>query len=199
MALYLAQRSRRSQDARGLVDGAAAARQTGDACGAVHFQMGDRRADRRKYRSGAIVELAVVGNRLAPDHDLELWRLARTDGGPDPMARRNLCSRSDACGAQAGLSHLRPHARAVAALSSGAQDRRTDARAGARPGRHRSHCADDDPAAGADHRRGFVADGRADVAVRLALCACDHDHGRGLHVLHLPRDRMADRNSPQDE
>ncbi len=40
---------------------------------------------------------------------------------------------------------------------------------------------------------------RAAVAVRLALCARHHDHGRGLHVLHLHRDRMADRDSPQDE
>ena len=27
----------------------------------------------------------------------------------------------------------------------------------------------------------------------------DADHGRGLHVLHLYRDRMADRDPPQDE
>ena len=27
----------------------------------------------------------------------------------------------------------------------------------------------------------------------------DHDHGRGLHVLHLHRDRMADRDPPPDE
>src|SRR5205807_3136056 len=59
-----------------------------------------------------------------------------------------------------------------------AQDRRTDARAGARPGRHRSHRADGDPATGADHRRGFLADGRAAVAIRLALRARHHDHGR---------------------
>ena len=35
---------------------------------------------------------------------------ARADGGPDPMARRHLCPGGDACGAQARLSHLRPHA-----------------------------------------------------------------------------------------
>ena len=51
----------------------------------------------------------------------------------------------------------------------------------------------------ADHRRGFAADGRAAVAVRLALRAGHHDHRRDLHVLHLHRDRMADRDSPQDE
>ena len=40
---------------------------------------------------------------------------------------------------------------------------------------------------------------RAVVAVRLALRAGHHDHRRDLHVLHLHRDRMADRDSPQDE
>ena len=117
----------------------------------------------------------------------------------DPVARRHLRARRDARGSQARLSHLRPHARTVAALSSGAQDRRTDAGAGARPQRHRDHRADGDPAAGSDHRRGYAADGGAAVEVRLALRAGDPDHGRDLHVLHLHRDRVADRNSPQDE
>ena len=159
VAVYLARRSRRSQDARGLVDGAAADRQARDACGAVHLQMGDRRADRRRYRAGAAVELEDVADRFAADHDRELRRLADRDGGADPMARRDLRPGGDACGAQARLPHLRPHARTVAALSSGAQDRRTDAGAGARPSRHRSHRADGDPATGADHRRGLAADG----------------------------------------
>ncbi len=44
-----------------------------------------------------------------------------------------------------------------------------------------------------------AADGRAAVAVRLALRAGHRDHGRDLHVLHLHRHRMADRNPPQDE
>ncbi len=74
-----------------------------------------------------------------------------------------------------------------------------DPRAGAWPHRHRSDRADGDPAADSDHRRGVAADGRAALAVRLALRARHRDHGRGLHVLHLSRDRMADRNPPQDE
>ena len=130
---------------------------------------------------------------------VELRRPARADGGADPVARRHLRAGGDACGAQARLSHLRPHARTVAALSPRAQDRRADAGAGARPARHRSHRADGDPAAGADHRRGLAADGRAAVAVRLALRAGHPDHRRDLHVLHLHRDRMADRDPPQDE
>ena len=48
-------------------------------------------------------------------------------------------------------------------------------------------------------RRGGAAGRRAAVAVRLALCRRRPDHGRGLHVLHLSRDRVADRDPPQDE
>ena len=152
-----------------------------------------------RQRAGGAVELDAVADRLAAADDRKLWRRARADGGADAVARRHLRPRRDACGAQARLPHLRPHARTVAALSSRAQDRRTDARAGARPLRHRSHRADGDPATDPDHRRGRAADGGAAVAVRLALCAGHRDHGRDLHVLHLYRDRMADRDPPQDE
>ena len=106
---------------------------------------------------------------------------------------------ADACGAQARHHHLRPHARIVAALPSGAQDRRADARARARPQRHREHRAHGDPAADPDHRRGRAADGRAVLAVRLALCARDAGDGRRLHVVHLCRHRVAHRHPPQDE
>src|SRR5437773_2670404 len=40
---------------------------------------------------------------------------------------------------------------------------------------------------------------RDGIFVRVALCAGHHDHHRDLHVLHLSRDRVADRDSPQDE
>ena len=62
------------------------------------------------------------------------------------VARRRVRQGRDACGAPARADHLRAHAPAVAALSSGAQDRRPDARAGARPQRHRDHRAHGDPA-----------------------------------------------------
>ena len=167
--------------------------------GAVHLQMGDRCAQRHGLRAGRSVELDAVADRLALADDRKLRRGARADGGIDAVSRRHLRPRRDACGAQARLHHLRPHARIVAALPSGAQDRRLDARAGARPHRHRGDRADGDPAVDPDHRRGVAADGRAAVAVRLALRAGHRDHGRDLHVLHLYRDRMADRDPPQDE
>ena len=44
------------------------------------------------------------------DHDGQLRCHARADGGVDPMARRDLRASGDARGAQARLSHLRPHA-----------------------------------------------------------------------------------------
>ena len=67
---------------------------------------------------------------------------AHPDGGADAAARRRVRQGGDACGAAARDPHLRAHARAVAALPSGAQDRRADARAGARPQRaSRPSCA----------------------------------------------------------
>ena len=97
------------------------------------------------------------------------------------------------------ILHLRAHARAVAALPSRAQDRRADARAGARPQRHRDHRAHGDPAARADHRRTGADRRRAALAVRLALRRGDPRHRRALHGLHLFRDRVAHRHPPQDE
>src|SRR6476661_735977 len=38
-----------------------------------------------------------------------------------------------------------------------------------------------------------------EVTLLLAVRGRDADHGRGLHVLHLHRDRVADRDPPQDE
>ena len=103
---------------------------------------------------------------------------ARADGAVHAVARRHFCPRRHACGAQARLHHLRSHARIVAALSSRAQDRRPDARAGARPHRHRGDRAHGDPAARPDHRRTGADLRRAVLAVRLALRAGGRDHGR---------------------
>ncbi len=141
--------------------------------------------------------LWLIASPLADD--ARLWRHTRVDGAAHAMARRHLCRRRHACRAPARLHHLRPHARTVAALPSRAQDRRTDARAGARPLRHRGDRAHGDPAADPDAGRGDSDVRRAVLAVRLALRARDRDHGRRLHVLHLHRHRMADRDPPQDE
>ena len=56
---------------------------------------------------------------------------------PHPGARRPVCRGVDECGATACRRGLRPHASAVAALSSRAQDRRPDPRARTRPQRDR--------------------------------------------------------------
>ena len=128
----------------------------------------------------------VVGG--ADRHDHRLWRHAHPDGGAHAGARRPVRQGGDARGAPARAPHLRAHAPAVAALSSGAQDRRADARARARPQRHRDHRAHGDPAARADHRRVRADRRRAALAVRLAL-----RRGRSsatvvaLHGLHLSR------------
>ncbi len=85
------------------------------------------------------------------------------------IARRRLRQGGDECGAPARLPHLRAHAPALAALPSGAQDRRADPRAGARPQRHRDHRAHGDHAARADHHRARADRRRAALSVRLAL------------------------------
>ena len=110
LAVYLAGRPCRSQDARRLVDGAVADRQGRDACGAVHLQMGDRRADRCGYRASAGRELVALADRIAAHHDAELRRHTHRYDGAHSASRRAVCQGRDACGAQACLSDLRSHA-----------------------------------------------------------------------------------------
>ena len=185
--------------ARGVGDGAAVRRQARDHRGAVHLQMGDRCADRAGQRAGRGRLLAGLGVRRADRDDARLWRHAHPDGAADAAARRRVRQGGDARGAAARDPHLRAHAPAVAALPSGAQDRRPDARARARPQRHRDHRAHGDPAAPADHRRGRADRRRAALSVRLALCGRDPRHRRVLHVVHLRRDRVAHHDPPPHE
>ena len=199
VALYLAVRPGRPETARARRHGAAADRQVRDPGGALHLQMGGRRACRWWQRAGGGVGLAVLGAGRAGRHDHRLWRHAHPDGGAHATARRAVRQGGDARRAAARLPHLRAHARIVAALPSRAQDRRPDARAGARPQRHRNHRAHGDPAALAHHHRARADRRRADVEVRLALRAGDHDHCRRLHDLHLSRHRMAHRHPPPHE
>ena len=86
-------------------------------------------------------QLARLGVRRAGGDDARLRRHAHRDGPAHAMARRHFRQSGDECGAAAGDADLRARASALAALSSRAQDRRADARAGARPQRHRDHRA----------------------------------------------------------
>ena len=199
VALYLAGGPGRPEAAGARRHGTAAGRQARDHCGALHLQMGDRRARRPWQRAGRGVELAGLGAGRTCRHDHRLWRHAHPDGGAHATARWVVRQGGDACRAPACLSHLRTHARAVAALSSRAQDRGADARIGARPQRHRNHCAHGDPAALAHHHRADAHRRCADVEVRLALRASNHDYRRRLHDLYLSRDRMAHRHPPPHE
>ena len=199
LALHLAVRSRRPEAARGLLDGHPAGREDHHADRAVHLQMGGRCADRPWQRAGRARQLARLGDRLADPAHTDLRRRARLDGRAAAMARRCVRQGRDARGAQACVSHLRAHARAVAALPPRAQDRWSDAHARARPRRHRDHGAHGDPAAGSDHRRGRAGRRRAALLFRLALRAGNGVRRRGLHVLHLHRDRVADRHPPPHE
>jgi len=131
--------------------------------------------------------------------DARLRRHARRYGADDADARRRFCQGGNARGAAAGLSHFRAHARIVAALPSRAQDRRPDARARARPQRHRDDRAHGHPATRADHHRTDADLHRVVVAVRLALCRRHRHHRRALSGLDILRHRVAHRHSPQDE
>ena len=159
-------------------DGAAAGRQARHHRGAVHLQMGDRRAGRARQRAGRGVDWLAWALAAPIAADARLWRHAHPDGGADADARRHVRQGRDERGAPARLQHLRAHARAVAALPSRAQDRRADARARARPQRHRDHRAHGDPAARADHHRARADRRRAALSVRLALRGGDHRHRR---------------------
>ena len=161
--------------------------------------MGDRCAGRPRHRAGGARQLARLGLRRAGRDDARLWRHAHRHGAAHPMARRHFRQGGDERGAAAGDAHLRAHASAVAALSSRAQDRRTDPRARARPQRHRDHRAHGAAATGADHRRAGADRRGAAVAFRLALRRRHRRHGRALYGVHLLRDRVAHQYPPQDE
>ena len=199
VALYLAVRPARSEAPRRVRDRAPVRRQVRHHRGAVHLQMGDRRARRAWHRAGRAGQLARLGFRRPGGDDARLWRHAHRDGTADAMARRHFRQGGDERGAPAGDAHLRAYAPALAALSSRAQDRRTDARAGARPQRHRDHRAHGAVAARPDRRRARPGRRRAARTFRLALRRRRRHHGGVLYVVHLCRDRVAHRHPPQDE
>ncbi len=175
--------------------GAAAGGEARHHRGAVHLQMGDRRAG-AGHRRCAVDHARARG---AARDDRGLWRHAHPDGGADPGPRRAVRQGRHECGAPARDPHLRAYAPALAALSSRAQDRRAHPRSRARAQRHRDHRADGDPAARPDHRRSADDLRRAALSVRLALRGGHLRHRRAVHVVHLHRDRVADRHPPQDE
>ena len=143
--------------------------------------------------------MAGLGAGGADPDDDRLWRLAHPDGGADADARRHLRQGVDARGAPARLSRVRAHAPALLALPSGAQDRRSDPRARARPHRDRDDRAHGDHAGGADGHRAGADHRRAALPVRLALRRGDHPHRDRLHGVHLCRDRVAHRHPPPHE
>ena len=115
------------------------------------------------------------------------------------MARRHFRQGGDERGAAAGDHVVQAHAFVVAAVPSGAQDRRAHPRARTRPQRHRDAGAHAAPAARADHRRSRDDRLGAAVSFRLALRGGDRAHGRALCRLHLLGHRVAHRHPPQDE
>ncbi len=175
----------------------AARRQARDHGDAVHLQVDHRRPGRGGRRQGR--GRAHRPPRRADAADRPLRRLADRHVGADPGARRAVRQGGDARGAAAGAPDLRAHAPPVPALPPGAQDRRPDPGAGARPRRHRGIVAPDGADPGADHRRVRAGARRAGLRVQLDLRGDRLPDGRGLPGLHLQGDRVADRDPPSDE
>ena len=145
-------------------------RQAGHRHDALHLQVGDGCAGRRARAASSCRARIVHGSyRRADSGGRLLRRRAHRHGAAGADARRHVRQGRDARGAQAGAQHLRAHAPPVAALPSGAQDGRPDARARARPHRHREHHAHDADDAAADHRRVLAGHRRLRHRIRLAL------------------------------
>ena len=158
--------------------------------------MGDRRG-RQQARAGR--GPAAARSDRSGGADRPLWGLAHPDGVHPAGARRPVRGRRHECGASTGDRGVRPFASPVVAFSSGAQDRRTDARSRARPQRdrdHHSHLDADRSPNGGRIRAGRRRD--ADL-VRLALCRRDQRNGGRVSGLYDARHQLAHRHPAFDE
>ena len=94
---------------------------------------------------------------------------------------------------------LRTSASSLVALSSGAQDRRTDAGSRARPQRYRNDHSHFDVDGRSDDRRVRTDRRRSALLFRLALCGGGQRDRRRLFGLYDHRHQLAHRHSPLDE
>ena len=115
----------------------------------LFLQMGDRRPGRRCAQPAAAARLPAGAGGTR--HCLQCR--ADRPGRAQPVARRAVCQRRPACGAQARLQNLRPHARTIAALPSRAAHRRPVAHHRARREGHRDDRALHRPGNTSDHSR----------------------------------------------
>ena len=196
VALYLADRSRRSQVSHPSGRRADARLQGGDGRHALCAEMGDQRADAQRFSRRAAIAGGADRRRRA---DRPLRRHARSHGFDPAGARRAVRRGGDERGASPRRRSLRSPPSIVAALSPRAQDRRTDADPRTRPQRHRDDHSHLDAGRRADDRRIRADRRRFSLFVRLALRAGDQRHGDGLSRLHHDRDQLAHRHPPLDE
>ena len=152
MALHLAVRPARSEIARGLGDAAAVRRQARHLRGSVHVQMGGECADRAGQRAGRGGLLARLGF-AAPIAMTVAYGGMRILMAVLTQLRDGVFAKVPMHAMRGWRSHLRACPPALAALPSGAQDRRPVPRDRARQQGHRDHRSHRDPSAPADHRR----------------------------------------------
>ncbi len=176
-----------------------AGRQTRHRRHALHLQVGDGCAGAGGGRQRARVADGGLARRRTGRGHPALWPRPRCHVAAGAGARGAVRQGRALCRAQAGAQHLRAHAPPLAPLPSGAQDRRADARARARSGRHREHHAHDVDDVRADARGVRAGAWRADVRVRLALCRRRGRHDRPLSLVHGGSDRLAHQDPPHHE
>ena len=153
--------------------------------------MGHRRS-RRQARARRCPDAALPHRSSGADR--LVWDPAHPHGVHSTGARCSVRGRRDERGAPIGDRGFRALASPLAAFSSGAQDRRADARSRTRPQRHRNDHSHLDAYRGSDDRRVRAGRRRDAGVVRLALCRGDQRHGRRLFDLYDARHQLADRH-----
>ena len=156
---------------RGAVARPHARRQDRDGADALYLQMGNGCAGRGQWRAVAAGVRDAMARWCPDPRHAAVRRSSHQHDFAAAVARGPVCQGCDARSAQAGALDLRAYASPVAALSSGTQDRRAHAGAGARPDRDREHHAPDADDLGAHDRRVRAGARRIRARVRLALCA----------------------------
>ncbi len=157
--------------------------------------MGDQRTGRRHQIAAAAAGLPAG----AGDAGRRLQCLAAGAAWLQPAARCAVCPRRPVCGAPACVPHLRPHAPAVAALSSGAAHRRPVAHHRARHQGHRDDRPLHHAEHGADHPRIRADHRHLRLHLWLEICGRRRRHRLALCLVHGQGQRLAHLDPPRHE
>ena len=159
-------------------------------------QMGHRRFGGQESRAGAPVVRVLAGGRGPHDH-LRAFACRHVVDAAGP--RRAVRVGGDERRAKVGDRGFRSFAPAFAALSSRAQDRRTDEGSRARTQRHRNHHSNLDAHRCSDAGRIRVRHSGSVLFVRLAIRRGDSDYRSGVSRVHHDRHQLAHFDPTLDE